>query len=61
MSQDLDIFDEYDMDKLRRAEKLLVEVYEYNCGAPNSQRAISRLETILVKLNVFTKTYGGKS
>ena len=61
MSQDLDVFDEYDMEKLRKAEKLLVEVYEYNYGAPNSKRAISRLETILAKLNAFTKTHGGKS
>lgn len=56
MSQDLDIFDEYDMNKLRKAEKLIVEVYEYNYASPNSQRAISRLETILSKLAVFTKT-----
>ena len=55
MSQDLDIFDEYDMNKLHQAEKLLIEVYEYNYGAPNSQRAVSRLATVISKLGTLTK------
>ena len=48
--QDLNIFDEYDKQKLRKAEKLLTEVYEYNYGTPNGQRAEKRLETIIKKL-----------
>ena len=53
--QVLDVFDEYDMEKLRKAQKLLSEVYDYNYGTPNGSNAIKRLETIINKLNIFTK------
>lgn len=46
----LDKFDEFDMNKLKKAKKLLVEVYEFNFGFPPTKSKVKRLETIINKL-----------
>lgn len=43
-------FDNYDYEKLAKAKSLLIEVYEFNYGAPGMARKLNRLETIIAKL-----------
>lgn len=49
------MFDEYDKIKLEKAKKLIVEVYEYNYGAPHSSKETQKLETIIKKLDAIIK------
>ena len=46
-------FDEYDMNKLKKAERLLKEVYEYNYTPSNP--LTKRLWTIIYKLNALMR------
>ena len=43
-------FSQYDQDKLQKAKRLLIEVYEYYYGVPGMRREINRLDTIIAKL-----------
>ena len=45
------LFDEYDLNKLQKAKKLVTEVYEYNYGAPYSGKELKKMETIIRKLD----------
>lgn len=49
--QNLNIFDDYDNEKLIKAKQLLIEVYNFNYATPNGRKSINRLETIISKLN----------
>lgn len=49
---DIRKYDEYDMNKLREAHKLLNEVYEYNYDYPPLESKQSRLCTIISKLEI---------
>ena len=44
----MELFDEYDRNKLEKAKQILIEVYEYNYGVPIARK---RLETILAKID----------
>ena len=44
------VFDDYDIEKLQKAVKLLNEVYDYNYGSINSKKTTNKLETIINKL-----------
>lgn len=44
------IFEEYDLDKMKKAKRLLIEVYEYYYGAPGMASKVKRLETIISKI-----------
>ena len=46
------IFDEYDLNKLKKAKKLVTEVYEYNYGAPYTSKELKKLKTIICKLDI---------
>ena len=45
-------FDNYDMEKLAKAKRLLMEVLEYNEGGTRMKRKVDRLTTIIIKLEV---------
>lgn len=45
------IFDEYDLNKLEKAKRLVTEVYEYNYGAPYTSKELKKLKTIIRKLD----------
>lgn len=45
-------FDNYDMEKLAKAKRLLMEVYDYNNGGRLMGKKVKRLETIIIKLEV---------
>lgn len=45
-----DEFSQYDSDKLERAKRLLMEVLDFNYGAPRMASKVKRLETIIAKL-----------
>lgn len=49
------VFDDYDTEKLKKAFKLINEVYDYNYGVPNSKQSINKLETIIKKLDILIK------
>lgn len=44
------VFSNYDDDKLAKAKRLLLDVYEYYYSAPGWARKVKRLETIIAKL-----------
>lgn len=43
-------FEEYDLQQLEAARKLLVKVYEYHYGDGYMRKELSRLKTIIEKL-----------
>ena len=45
-------FSEYDQDKLQKAKRLLIEVYEYYYGVPGMRQELNRLDTIISKLEI---------
>lgn len=45
-------FDQYDYDKMAKAKGLLMDVLNYNYGAPRMGRYVKRLETIIEKLEI---------
>lgn len=47
-----DTFDQYDNDKLQKAKRLLIEVYESNYSVPRMSGKVKRLNTIIVKLEI---------
>lgn len=47
--------DEYDRRTLREARQRIQVVYEYNYGAPNAKAVVSRLETVLKKIDDLLK------
>lgn len=44
------VFEEYDLEQLAQANKLLLKVYEYHYGDSHMRKELSRLETIIKKL-----------
>lgn len=50
-------FDNYDLDKLAKAKTLLMEVLNYNYGAPGMTSKVKRLETIIAKLETLENLY----
>ena len=47
--------EEYDRIALREARQRIMVVYNYHYGAPNSRSVISRLETIIDKIDYLIK------
>lgn len=43
--------EEFDLQKLQKAKKLIIEVYEYYYGAPRMGKEVRRLETIMNKID----------
>ncbi|MDE5994685.1 MAG: hypothetical protein K2G60_04145 [Oscillospiraceae bacterium] len=48
-------FDEYDMEKIKKAQKLLLEVQEFNWEEPAQHSVVKRLNTIVSKLEELVK------
>lgn len=45
-------FDRFDQNRLQDAKELLIKVLEYNYGAPGMRQKVSRLDTIIKKLEI---------
>ena len=43
-------FDEYDREQLKKAEELLLKVYEYHYGNSHMKLKLNRLATIISKI-----------
>ena len=52
------MFEEYDLVKLRKAHRLLMEVYEYYYDYPPTKKMESRLLTIINKLEYLINANG---
>lgn len=54
-SNDTVHFDEYDMEKIKKAQKLLLEVQDFNYEEPARHSVVKRLNTIVSKLEELIK------
>jgi hypothetical protein len=55
MVKDISKLEEYDLIKLKKAKKLILEVCEYYYGYPYTRKQVKRLETIIKKLEEYDK------
>lgn len=44
-------FDEYDLDQMEKARKMLIKVYEFHYGDSRMRSQLKRLETVIGKLD----------
>lgn len=52
----LHILEEYDLQQLQQAKKIITKVYEYHYGDSYMRKEIKRLETILSKIDFLLRS-----